>query len=191
MATMSFVVLDIETLHAVDWKALRAGRGFKPWTDMCWATVWPAQVCAVRFDDGEEADRLCATIDWGELAPPLNNPYCKHLTPESMLTAVSPAAFFEMLAALTGAGTEAFVGYNVGFDMGCLRHHAAAYGRPLPEARDVCLMRPAAERMGQTRWPKLVDAYRSICGKEPSDRAHDAEYDVMMTCEIFKALLDS
>ena len=68
--SLGFVVLDIETLHAVDWKAVRAPGGFRPWSDMCWDTVWPAQVCAVRFDDGEETDRLSTTIDWGVYGVP-------------------------------------------------------------------------------------------------------------------------
>ena len=86
-------------------------------------------------------------------------------------------------------GTDAFVGYNVGFDMGCLRHHAASFSRPLPDVADICLMQPAADRMGVRRWPKLVDAYRALCGQEPGDMAHDAEYDVFMTCEIMKVLV--
>lgn len=187
--SLRFVVLDIETLHGVNFGAIRArGGGFKPWTCDCWTQVYPAQVCAVSFEEGEEKDRLSTTINWGKLAPPLDNPYCKHLTQDSIDMGVSPNSFFEMLSNLC-QDTESFVGYNVGFDMGCLRHHAAKYGRPLPEVPDVCLMDPAKERLGLTRWPKLVDAYRALCGQEPSDMAHDAEYDVHMTCEVMKVLV--
>lgn len=187
-SSLRFVVLDIETLHGVNFGAIRARGGFKPWTCECWQDVYPAQVCAVSFEDGEEKDRLSTTINWGKMAPPLDNPYCKHLTQDTIDLGVSPNSFFEMLATMCGH-TESFVGYNVGFDMGCLRYHAARYGNPLPEVPDVCLMDPAKERLGLTRWPKLVDAYRMLCGQEPSDMAHDAEYDVHMTCEVMKVLV--
>ena len=135
----SVVVLDIETLHAVDWPSIRArGAGFKPSDDAAWNDVLPAQVCAVRFDEGEETDRMSTTVHWSDRAP-LDNPYCKRLTAAAVEAGVSPATLFEMLASLS-AGVDAFVGYNVGFDMGCLRYHAAALGHPLPDVPDVCLM---------------------------------------------------
>lgn len=184
----SFVVLDIETLHAVDWPSIRArGGGFKPSDDVAWNDVLPAQVCAVRFDDGKETDRLSTTVHWSDRAP-LDNPYCGRLTRAAVEAGVSPASFFDMLATLSD-GVDAFVGYNVRFDMGCLRHHAFAFGRPLPGVPDVCLMAPAAERMGQRRWPKLVDAYRALVAPPDEALAHDAEYDVFMTCALMKALV--
>jgi DNA polymerase III epsilon subunit-like protein len=184
----SFVVLDIETLHGVDWSSIRArGGGFKSSADPAWNDVLPAQVCAVRFDGGEETDRLSTTVHWSDRAP-LNNPYCHRLTAEAVEAGVSPATLFEMLSTLS-AGIDAFVGYNVGFDMGCLRHHAAVLGHPLPDVEDVCLMAPAAERMNQRRWPKLVDAYRALVGPPDEALAHDAEYDVYMTCELMKVLV--
>lgn len=184
----SFVVLDIETLHGVNWSSIRArGGGFKSSDDAAWDAVLPAQVCAVRFDGGEESDRLSTTIHWAG-RPPLDNPYCPHLTADSVQAGVSPATFFEMIATLSD-GVDAFVGYNVGFDMGCLRHHAAALGKPLPAVPDVCLMEPAAERMGQRRWPKLVDAYRALVGPPDEARAHDADYDVFMTCGLMRVLV--
>ena len=182
-------MLDIETLHSVDWRAIRAAGGFRPAADACWASVWPAQVCAVRFDGGEESARLSTTIDWGSAAPPLANPHCPGLTPAAISGGVSPATFFDMLADLAD-GADAFVGDNVDFDMGCLRHHAAAAGRPLPEVDDVCLMQPAADRMGVRRWPKLSAAYDALCGPHDPARAHDAEYDVHMTCGVFRALCE-
>ena len=121
----SFVVLDIETAHAVDWKAIRdrgQPSGFKAHDDLAWNDVLPAQVCAVRYDDGVEADRVYTTIHWADRAP-FENPYCR-LTAEEVQAGCSPATFFEMLADVA-SGAEAFVGYNVGFDMGSLRHHAA------------------------------------------------------------------
>jgi DNA polymerase III epsilon subunit-like protein len=185
----SFVILDIETLHAVQWPAIRARRGFKPPSDAAWNDVLPAQVCAVRFDGGEESGRLSTTVHWSD-RDPLDNPYCPRLTAEAVENGVSPSTLFEMLATLA-SGVDAFVGYNVDFDMGCLRHHAASHGRPLPCVPDVCLMAPAAARMGQRRWPKLVDAYRALVGPPDEALAHDAEYDVFMTCELMKVLTES
>lgn len=182
------MVLDIETAHAVDWKAIRDRNrpgGFRPHADPAWNDVLPAQVCAVRYDDGVEADRVCTTIHWADRAP-FENPYC-HLTPEEVQSGCSPETFFEMLAGVA-SGTEAFVGYNVGFDMGSLRHHAAALGRPLPDIPDYCIMDDAAKAMGQTRWPKLVDAYRALVGEPDESKAHDAEYDVYMTCAVLNAI---
>ena len=184
-----FIVLDIETLHAVNWDSIRAKGGlFKRHTDPAWARVWPAQVCAVLYEGDDEKDRISTTIDWADAAPPLDNPYCPRLTRDEIATGMSPGSFFAIMQSLS-RGVDAFVGYNVGFDMGALRHHAAAFGRPLPDAEDVCLMRPAAQRMGQSRWPKLIVAYETICGvKADPEQAHDADYDVMMTHSLLRAL---
>jgi len=184
-----YIVLDIETLHGVNFGSIRAKGGyFKPHTDAAWARVWPAQVCAVLFDGVEELDRINTTIDWGAAAPPLDNPYCPRLTPAEIANGMSPGSFFASMQDLS-RGVDAFVGYNVGFDMGALRHHAAVLGRPLPRVEDVCLMRTAARRMGQARWPKLITAYETICGvKADEAQAHDAAYDVMMTISLLRAL---
>ena len=185
------MVLDIETLHAVKFASIRDGGSFKTWTHAAWATVWPAQVCAVRFDDGAESDRINTTIDWGAAAPPLNNPYCPQLTEEKIAAGMSPGSFFQSLKTLC-SGVDAFVGYNVAFDMGALRHHAAAYGHHLPSGEcveDICLMRHAAKHLGRARWVKLTAAYESICGVPADlDQAHDAGYDVYMTICILDAL---
>jgi len=186
------VVLDIETLHAVDWEAIRSGRGFVPASDRAWEEVLPAQVAAVRLELDPETgvesvvDKMNTTVHWAD-ARPLDNPYCPHLTLESVRAGVSPKVMFQRLAELS-RGVTAFVGYNVAFDTGCLRHHAAALGRPLPDAPDLCLMGPSADRMGQRRWPKLVDAYRALVGEPDESRAHDAAYDVHMTRELLTAL---
>ncbi len=142
-------------------------------------------MCAWKFRR-DVPETLCTTIRWPD-APPLDNPYCRRLTAANVDGGMSPPAFFERLRELAD-GADAFYGYNVGFDMGCLRHHAAACGHPLPTVPDVDVMPAAARRMKQRRWPKLVDAYRALVGPPDEARAHDAEYDVFMTCAVLHAL---
>lgn len=185
------IVLDIETLQGVDFSKLRRKGGFfRKWTDSCWKEVLPAQVCAVLLnEDGTESGRLSCTIkpDWpGD--PVLNNPYC-NLTDDMLQEGLSPPQFFEQLQTLSSKATR-FVGYNVGFDMGVLRHHAALFRRSLPDITDLCLMRPAANAVdGKKKWMKLLDAYEALTSqKADKAKAHDADYDVYMTIEIFKKL---
>lgn len=185
------IVLDIETLQGVDFSKLRRKGGFfRRWTDSCWRVVLPAQVCAVLLnEDGSEQERLSCTIksEWpGE--PKLDNPYC-NLTEEMLQEGLSPQLFFDKLQKLSETATR-FVGYNVGFDMGVLRHHAVLFKRPLPDIPDLCLMRPAANAAGgKNKWMKLLNAYEALTAKQADpEKAHDADYDVFMTIEIFKAL---
>ncbi len=182
----SYVVLDIETLHEVDFASIRCRGGFRDHLDPAWRDVLPAQVCAVRVDGGAETRHANVVVNWPGAAP-LANPHCPHLTQAAVDAGVAPAELFATLHELAD-GAEAFVGYNVAFDMGCLRHHAFHAECPLPDAPDVCLMAPAAKRMGLRRWPKLVDAYAALVGPPDARRAHDAEYDVHMTRGVYAAL---
>lgn len=183
-------MLDIETLKGVDFSKLRRKGGFfRKWSEPCWKDVLPAQVCAVLLnEDGSENRRLSCTIkpEWpGD--PKLDNPYC-NITEEMLHVGLSPPEFFGKLKDLSLTASR-FVGYNVGFDMGVLRHHACILKRDLPDIPDLCLMRPAASAVGDKKWMKLLDAYEALsCEKADAAKAHDADYDVFMTIEIFKKL---
>lgn len=186
-----YIVIDIETLHSVDFPALRLPYGFKPWTDDCWTDVLPAQVCALKVDERwNVVDSLSVIIkpEWYGTTQALDNPHCK-LTPEHFDSrAVSPMEFFTRLNRLS-ADAHVFVGYNVDFDMGVLRHHAAKLGQKLPEIEDWCIMDDAAKAMGKHGWAKLTQAYESICKQKVDESlAHDAAYDAQMTLEVAKAL---
>ena len=177
-------------MHGVDFSRLRMkGGGFRKWSDACWKDVLPAQVCAVLLDEGgDELRRLSCTIkpEWPG-GPELDNPYCR-LTSDMLQSGPCPSEFFKQLQRLSSTAAR-FVGYNVGFDMGVLRHHAAALGWPLPGIPDVCLMRQAALCAGAKKWMKLLDAYEALTlDQADREKAHDAEYDVFMTIEIFKKL---
>lgn len=192
-----YIVIDIETLHSVNFPALRLPYGFKPWTDDCWTDVLPAQVCALKVDDRwNVVDSMSVVVkpEWYGATLALDNPHCK-LTPEHFndlalpaAQAVTPTDLFTRLNRLS-SDVEVFVGYNVDFDMGVLRHHAAKLGKNLPDIEDWCVMDDAAKAMGKHGWAKLTQAYESICKlKVDETLAHDAAYDAQMTLEVAKAL---
>ena len=186
-----YIVIDIETLQSVNFPALRLPYGFKPWTDDCWSDVLPAQVCALKVDENwNVVDTLSVVVkpEWYGATQALDNPHCK-LTPEHFDSqAVTPVELFTRLNRLS-ADAGVFVGYNIDFDMGVLRHHAAKLGHKLPEIEDWCIMDDAAKAMGKHGWAKLTQAYESICKREVDETlAHDAAYDAQMTLEVAKAM---
>jgi len=185
------VVLDIETVQPVDFRALRRRSGFRPWTDACWEHVLPAQVCAQRVDDDtgavvDEFECVIRADDWYGIAHEFNNPYCR-LDAATVSEGIAPADLFSGLLRIS-RGASRFIGYNIAFDMGVLRCHAAKAGSPLPDVPDVCLMDAAAAAMGQQKWPKLQEAFEALCGQTADESmTHDARYDVHMTVQVARA----
>lgn len=100
----------------------------------------------------------------------------------------------ESMFALMVQMSEVLVAHNISFDMGIIKDvWPVAYGL-MADKEQFCTMRNAEQivgvtgtHAGNTKYPKLIEAYRHFYGKE-FDNAHDAMADVRACRDVFFAL---